>query len=173
MDVWSVKAWSRSLPPASMALGEFMNLSMTQFSHPGSRANISWIACKDLAPSKGSKDVSCSVLFLDPEQVPHFLSWYRPPPPYRVVGELIEAEFVETPCKHNMNSMLTRGSCSLPAKAAPHYCSCLPVCLECAPSPPLSASPLLPQLNIIASKKLSPVLALSSLVISLTEKREL
>lgn len=97
---WTPKAWSRSLPLASVTLGEFTNLSITQFSCPGSRANISWIAYKDWAHSKGSKGLRCSVLVYDPEQVPHSLCWYRPPLPYRLVGELIEIRFVKTPCKH-------------------------------------------------------------------------
>lgn len=67
--------WSRSLPPASVTLGEFMNLSKSQFSHPGSRANGSRMACGRLVHGELiSKDVSYSALFHDPEQVPYFLS---------------------------------------------------------------------------------------------------
>lgn len=44
--------WSRSLLPTSVTPGEFMNLSKSQFSHPGSRANGSRMACGRLAHGK-------------------------------------------------------------------------------------------------------------------------
>lgn len=107
MDVcnldWALKVQFRSLPPASVTLGEFRNLSKSQFSSPGSRANVSWISCGSLVHSELiSTDVSCLVLCHYPEQMSHFLSWHRPPLPYRVAGELIETGVVNTvPCKHN------------------------------------------------------------------------